>query len=293
MARRKKNLFDRVIRNYQEMEGFYYNRLFSLAMARFKWENLPESSNARQVEYYLCTRGSAIGFIDDVLKDVLILPCYYGGQFNLIGEPIDRTAYNPYGSYRYALTDENSVICWSNNLRIPDTQNLRMYARMLAELDVTLSVNAHALKTPILIKAQKEARLSLLNTYEQYAGNTPVIFADTAFDEANVTVLKTDAPNNTSSLYDLLCDRWNEAMSFLGIPNIAKQKNAHMLQDEVNRMQGGTIMSRNIGLEMRKDFCNRLNNLCGTKAKVSFSDTVGEEAWFIRAGSTEEGGTDV
>ena len=82
--------------------------------------------------------------------------------------------------------------------------------------------------------------------------------------------MNTQAPYLADKLYQLKTNIWNEALTFLGIPNVSVTKKERMLSDEVNRMQGGVFASRYSATEARKQACREINKMFGLNIDVEF-----------------------
>ena len=150
--------------------------------------------------------------------------------------------------------------------------DVRMFAKELYNLDRAISVNANAQKTPILIRCTENERLSLENVYMNYDGNKPVIFADKQLNPNAITVLKTDAPYVADKLYTLKTQKWNEALTYLGISNVNITKRERLITDEVTRNQGGTIASRYSRLESRRQACKQINEMFGLDIQCDYRE---------------------
>lgn len=241
-------------------------------MSMFKWEGLPDSVDVRYLEMELFLTGQALFFKDDVLG-YLALGCLANGSFDVYGEPKVRRAYSRYSGYNSdSFTDKDSVIIWNNYMRVPSAQDVMYYAKRLWDLDSTIDINAKAQKTPVLIQCDEKQRLSLLNVYKEYDGNSPVLFGDKNLDIKGFGVLKTDAPFVADKLYELKNQIWNEALTYLGISNVSYQKRERLITDEVTRSQGGTVASRYSRLAMREQACDRINELFGLDVSVKYRE---------------------
>ena len=82
---------------------------------------------------------------------------------------------------------------------------------------------------------------------------------------------------------------WNEALTYLGIPNISQTKKERMIKDEVERQNGGTLASRNSGLYMRRKACEEINEMFGLDISVVFRDGLEE---FSQLNSNERSDLD-
>lgn len=248
----------------------YYDRLTELSISMFEWRNLPETVDPRFLELTLFSNGMAVFFKDEV-EGYLALQCAISGPLDVYRIPIRRRAYAVNGFNR-ELDNKDSVIIFNNMLHKNSMLDVRMFARELYNLDRAISVNANAQKTPILIRCTENERLSLENVYMNYDGNKPVIFADKQLNPNALTVLKTDAPYVADKLYTLKTQKWNEALTYLGISNVNITKRERLITDEVTRNQGGTIASRYSRLESRRQACKQINKMFGLDIQCDYRE---------------------
>lgn len=270
----------------------YFNRLTELAISMFEYKNLPDSIDPRFLELTLFSDGQAVWFKDDVLNKEYALQVMTGGNLSVYRIPNNRRAYAVNG-YQKKLNENNSVIIYNNMLHTNSMLDVRMFAQRLYNLDRIIDVNANAQKTPILIQCRPEQRLTMVNLYKEYDGNSPVIFAGDNLDVNGIKVLKTDAPYVADKIYQLKTQIWNEVLTYLGISNINVQKKERLITDEVTRNQGGTIASRYSRLESRREAIDKINKMFGHEIEVDYREdfqvvdrenTMGED--------TTEGGDD-
>lgn len=268
---RRKTYFDEsaILNNRTYVQ--YVNRLTELAISMFKWSGLPESVDSRYIELHLFSNGCMVYFDDEVMGN-LCLDCTYNANLDVYGYPILRRAYSSYNGYNRLLKNSNSVIIWNNLLHIPSEADIRAYARRLWMLDRIIDVNANAQKTPILVQGNEKQRLSLINLYNEYDGNAPVIFGDSSLNAEGLKSISTGAPYVADRIYELKTQIWNEALTYLGISNINIQKKERLITDEVTRNQGGTVASRHSRLEARLQAVERINAMFGTSIEVSYRE---------------------
>lgn len=250
--------------------GLYYDALKQLAISMFEWKNIPDSIDERFLEITLFHKGAAIYFNDDVMGN-LALEVLLNGQFNVYRIPTRRTAIAANG-YKASLDDKNSVIIYENMIHTCPSYMCRKFARELEELDRTIDVNCRAQKTPVLIQGEETQMLSLKNVYMMFDGNQPVIFGNKNLDINSIKVLKTDAPFVADKLYTLKTQKWNEALTYLGISNVNTQKKERLVGDEVVRSLGGTFASRYSRLNARRQAADQINRMFGTKIEVDFRE---------------------
>ena len=248
----------------------YYDRLTELSISMFEWRNLPDTVDPRFMELTLFANGMAVFFKDEV-EDYLALQCAISGPLNVYRIPIRRRAYAVNG-YNRELDDKNSVIIYNNMLHKNSMLDVRMFARELYNLDRAISVNANAQKTPILIRCDENQRLTLENLYMDYDGNKPVIYGDKGLNPNALSVLKTDAPYVADKLYTLKTQKWNEALTYLGISNVNITKRERLITDEVTRNQGGTIASRYSRLQSRRMACAQINKMFGLNVQCDYRE---------------------
>lgn len=251
----------------------YYNRLLELAINMYEWKNLPDTVDERFLELTLFSDGMAVFFQDDGGLGYLCLQCMIGGELDVYRIPIDRTAYATNG-YQMRLSNQNSVIIFNNYTHTNSMLDVEMYARRLYEIDRTIDVNVKAQKTPVLIRATENQRLTLKNLYMQYDGNEPFIFGDKQLDMDGIKALKTDAPYVADKLNILKRQIWNEALTYLGIENSNTEKRERLVSDEITSNLGGVTAQRFCRLNARRKAAEQINKMFGLDIQVDFREEV-------------------
>ena len=268
MGRRKTNFEESAwMNNGTYMQ--YFNRLTELSVSMFEWLNLPDEIDERFLELTLFRDGKAVFFKDEDMDEYLALKCAVNGGFNVYGIPVNRRAYSPTNNYKKQLTQKDSVIIWNNYLHKNSVLDVKMFAKRLYNLDRIIDVNANAQKTPVLILATPEQRLTMINLYKEVDGNSPVVLGDKNLDLSNVKALSTGAPYVADKLYTLKTQIWNEALTYLGISNTNITKKERMISDEVVRNMGGIIASRYSRLESRRKAAEEINKMFGLNIEVN------------------------
>lgn len=270
MARRKTNFWESAVMNNATYIQ-YYNRLIELSIAMFDWTGLPDTIDPRFLELTLFKYGQAVFFEDEVMGYLALTNAVQSG-FDVYGYPVASRAYSPYNNYQKNLTLDDSVIIYNNYLRTPSSLDVEVFAKRLYNLDRVIDVNANAQKTPVLIKCAETQRLTMKNLYKEFDGNSPVIFGDNGLNDANFTVLSTEAPYVADRIYQLKTQIWNEALTYLGISNINVQKKERLITDEVSRNMGGVIASRYSRLNARQNACEKINKMFGLNVWCEYRD---------------------
>lgn len=248
----------------------YYARLTEIAISSFKWYNLPPTIDERFLELVLFSDGKVV-FFEEPDIGFLALRTMADGMPNVYDIPTRREAFASNGFHR-VLSPDDSVLIWNNRLRSPSRMDIEAFSLRLANLDETIDTNVNAQKTPIIIVCDEHQRLTLKNMYMQYEGNMPVIFGDKNLNIEGFRVLETGAPFVSKDLYELKQNVWNEAMTYLGVPNLAIEKRERLIIDEVHRSQGGTMANRNSRLAERQTACELINRMYGLNIWCEFRD---------------------
>lgn len=290
MLSRRRTQFEESLRMNSRSYRMYYNRLFELALARFEWENLPDTVDPRFLEVALFTQGQAVFFEDPVIG-FLSLRCLANGNFDVYGIPYRRTAVG-YNDYRMNLTAENSVIIFNNLLHSNSMWYIENFAQQLYTLDRAIAVNANAQKTPILLECEDSQRLTMENLFKEYDGNCPVIFTRKGFDKGNFGYLSTMAPYTGDKLYTLKQKIWNEALTFLGIYNSSADKKERMIVDELMVNQGDTMSYRDGFLKARNQAAKQINEMFGLNISCKYVENAVENNMERREASGEVYDTD-
>ena len=269
--RRNKTLFEESLMLNNQSYIQYVNRLTELSISMFEWKNLPPTIDRRYIELELFKNGSVVYFNDDVIGD-LCLDCICSGRLDVYGEPYIRRAYSRYNQYQKMLKSNNSVIVWNNYLRTNSVLDVEIFSRRLWLIDRIIDVNVNAQKTPVLVQGTEKQRLTLINLYKEFDGNTPFIFGDKNLDLNALKAIRTDAPYISDKLNQLKTQIWNEALTYLGISNINIQKKERLITDEVTRNQGGTVASRYSRLDCRRMAVDKINAMFGTNIEVNYRE---------------------
>lgn len=273
MGRRRKTNFETSLCANMRTYGQYMAILKQIAISMFEWKNLPDSVDARYLEIALFYDGAGLYFNDEVMGN-LALNMIFNGEFSVYGEPVSRRAFSRYNQYQKILDKNDSVIIWNNLDRTPTYPIIDMFARRLYNIDRAIDVNVNAQKTPTLIRCDEKQRLTLVNAYKEMDGNSPVIYADKSFDPSSITTLKTDAPYVADKLYELKSNLWNEALTYLGIPNANVMKRERLIKDEVLRSLGGTMANRYSRLQARQEAVEKINKMFGTNIEVGIKEEI-------------------
>ena len=260
----------------------YFNRFLEVAMNIYEWKNLPEEIDHRFLELTLATKGKAVFFKDEGLGEYLALNVAVGGAFNVYNIPTQRRAYASNG-YQAELNEKNSVLIYNNYMRTNEIPTLQLYAMRLYEIERAIDVNVKGQKTPKIIKATEDQRLTMLNLFKQYDGNEPFIFGDSKMNVGEaITAIDITSPYVADSLMILKQQYINEVYNYYGVSNSGVFKRARVQNAEVEANKGTMEIQRNIRLDARKEACEQINKMFGLNMDVEVRENVvtGSEELF-------------
>ena len=250
----------------------YLYRLMDLYMSVFEWKNLPVGCDARMLEWWLMFNGF-VGFIydetlekaapDDAPLGYAIMQLLLQGQMNMYQLPKQRSAYSVDSAIPLVqgLNKENSVIIFNSQMRVSPFPTLCMFASRLCNIERSIDVNVAQQKCPKVIKCNEKEKLSYENMINQVADNEMYIWGDSKLDLTKVETLDNTSPYVSSELNVLLHQKWNEALTYLGIENTNTDKKERMVTDEVLSNMGDVEANRFTRLNPRKKAANEINLL--------------------------------
>lgn len=250
--------------------------LLSLAINRFRWENLPETCDARYLEKTLHRTGIATlsHKKDDVKPVYTTLQAMPNGQYNMYGLPVKWRAVGYDGQTDYEVDNTNGELCYYSYSRTSPWNALEIYARRLAHYERTEEINLTHQMKPFIGIAPQEKKLELVNLLKQVEGGEPAILGDEhMLDLVNkVTVIDTQVPLITEDLARSYQNVLNQALMYLGIPHLAFEKGERMIEDEARANTSPTNIMLLDCLQARRDFCKKVNKKFNLNIAVYFNE---------------------
>ena len=266
----------------------YLNRFKRIALSIFEWVNLPKSMNARYIELCLYYTGQC-AFLKDKVYGFINTKACSNGVVNIYGLPTKINCFSyDYQSTRTLFTGLNpnlsdkqfeyqknneAILVMNNWDRLPTAPSMELFAFRLYNAERTCDVNLNAQRTPIVIAVDETQRMMLENLFQQYNGNQPFIFGDKSqLTDIPLKAINTQAPYVIDKICEYKKEIWNEALTYLGIQNIARDKKERLTESESNENNELVNLNLFAMLEPRKQACREFNEkfgLTGTSQEIS------------------------
>jgi hypothetical protein len=266
----------------------YLERMKKIAMSMFEWVNLPDSMNSRFLEMCLYYKGQAallydedFGYINTQAAD--------SGYINIYGLPTKINcfsySYNQIRDLYVADSGEEKnkecILVMNTYERVPTCASIELFAMRLAEAQRTADINMNSLRTPILIRTDRNQELTMRNLYAQYEGNTPVIYADKyQLNPDDIKVFKTDAPFIANDVMQYKIQIWNEMLTFLGVSNL-DEKRERLITSEIDSNNELVNLNLQSFLAPRKKACEEFNEKYGLMGEKAIDVKVRSDLYNI------------
>lgn len=246
----------------------YFERMKKIALSIFEWENLPETCNAEYLELCLFEKGVASLLYEDNIGFINANAIANEG-INIYNIPIKFNCQTANGLNFYRdLYIANSgkeknkecILIKNNQNKISTMSSITLFCYRLYIAERTIDTNMHAQRTPVTILCDDKQLYTVKNLYAKYDGFEPLIIGQKDLDQfETVKVLKTDAPYLIDKLEQYKEKIWNEALSFLGINNIAIEKKERLTENESNVNNELINMNLQSFLAPRLQACKEFN----------------------------------
>lgn len=253
----------------------WFNRLYDVALARFKWEGLEDSHflDERFIEQFLFWQPLMAGYHDPVMGN-LILPAMPSDNFDIIGDPKYLRAYGYNSNYqKTGLNKQNCAYLWCNMRRSPDAIVIKQFAQRLTNIDRTIDLNLAAQKTPRIAYANENTKLSVQNLVYQQDKYDPWLYlkGNPSPDDIKnmIGVLDLGVQYIGLQLEQQKKETLAEALTYLGIESNYNMKAERQFTTEVQMTLGQVEADRLSPLYSRQKFCKDYNRLFGTNISVS------------------------
>lgn len=252
----------------QTIYDYYFNKLLDFQINAIEWENLPSTVDAEFIEKSLITTGSCVFFEDEIIG-YLCLKAALSGEMNVYHTP---TKYNIYADNGYQTTRDinNSVIIYNNYTRTPGVWICKKYAYLLYQIETALILNLNTQKTPMILRANKNQRLTMENFQLLYETNVPVIRVDEDFDLKNLEVLKLNSDFTADKIFEMKQKVWDEALTQMGYETgiLLKSGGTNIIESAAPVKQA--LATRYTYLSAREKAVKKINSMFGLNISVGF-----------------------
>lgn len=254
---------------------FFRQQILKLALARFRWEGLPPTCDARFLEWQLICQGCATiarpaGRDDDAFLSLRAVP---QGRLTAYGLPAEWNAQGDNGTC-FAVSHENGVLVWENMLHTPLVTQVDALAWDMSDIVRTKQVNRVHVKVPFVLAGPREMREQMVNLYAQKVGNEPgIVVTDKMSDliESNVALFQTGVEYLGEKLNADLMETWNMTYTMLGIKNLPF-KTERQTADEIRDYDQPTELMTLGCLSERRRAAKDLNRRFGLDVNVYFNE---------------------
>lgn len=261
----KKN---RAVIENKKLYDYYLLKLTNKAIACYDWKNLPQTIDVRYLEHTLFVYGKALVFNEPNIG-LVVAKVSAGGPLDIYNVPTDRRAYASNGMTA-GCNETNSVLIYNTPMRNPSLFIAELYAQRLAEIDRTIDVNVKRQKTPFILTTNETQQLTVRNLMLQIDDNQYDIIVDKNFDNDMLKSIDITAPYVADKLQLLKEKTYREAINSLGINATNTEKKERMITSEVEGDNGDVENERFVGLMMRRQAVDKINEMFGTNIEVDF-----------------------
>lgn len=253
-----------------DITAWYFYKIHNLFCNRFKWKNLPKEILPWMIESFLFYNGVGAFSVDDVTEIPVFTRVSMCGLPDIYGIPEERWAYAVNG-YMEEKDKTDSVLCWDNYLALPYARSATIYATELANIWKTRQINLYHQRTPIVLQANTDDKLSMQIIQDDIANFVPVLRVKDDFQTDNIKALNMTAPYIGSELSEEEFRVMSKMLTDLGYESNPTTKRERLISGETQGNNGETEANRNIGLGLRKRACEQCNNLFGWNVDVEFN----------------------
>ena len=263
--------------------SYYAQTLTEIATTCFRWDGLPEGVDSEVLEYWLLRDGQCALVYDEAFRDdprmrapegFAVMQCVQNSEPDNYMLPTRIMAYSATGVNKsFRLDEDNAVLFLNTRLRYDMWAHIDWFAWRLADIDRAIDMNVQNQKTPKILAGSDDQELSLVNMAKKLALNVYYVFTKSKFDLSNIRTLDLSDTFKGVDMQVLKHQIWNEAMSFLGIPNVNEDKRERMVSDEVTYNQGDRVVRLDVRLRMRRRAIEECERVFGIRPTCEFVGT--------------------
>lgn len=239
--------------------------ILQVALSRFKWVNLPETCDARFLEWTLLHEGAAtIAFPKGHEDMILSLRAVQQLSRNMYDNPKRWRAMGITGKTDFLCDWNNGVFMWENETRFPTLTKINIWARELADIIRAKQVNRFHQKMPVIISGASEHQFDMSNLLKQITNGEPAVITTNGIDNIDVKVWNTGVEFHGQDYTEEYENTWNIIYRELGIPSMPF-KTERMVTAEVDNYSSQNKLAALSPLDTRRvaaeKFCERFHSI--------------------------------
>lgn len=265
------------LRDNNQAYANFFDRLFSIAISRFEYINVPPGFSVRELEMNLIQRGSCAAFYDDLSQLYLTLPFNPSEMFDVYGNPTEVQIFSHYNGFHITKRSDEISIFYNNYQRLPILPWIDDTARRLAKLLRTVDVNVSSQKTPVVISGLPEQALTMKNAGQKLEGFEHVLYVSNKFSMDQIKAVVPSVTLVAPEIWYLLQNIWNDALVKLGVFSTGQKKSFTANSVEAASSLGATSIHRMADLAPRIEAVENFNRLFGTDVTVQYRNIPEED----------------
>lgn len=260
----------------ESIQWMIERKLMEISMNRFTWEGMEEVGvNIRWMEMALNFTALAVfqpakakvtwqdGSTEDIgLGKYEALRAGAGTGLTRTGEPTSFWLYGMDGSNEQVRATD-CVPIWSNFMRIPDWDIIEIYAKRIANMDVTIEINAENARNLKVLKTTQNTSQSVNNINRALSSGARAVEVDTSsIDPMDaITVLDFEVkPDHIMNMHILRTREWAECMTLMGINNANQDKKERLTAAETAGNDDVIATIRETNLKARRIAAKQIND---------------------------------
>lgn len=270
-------------------ESALRSRVRMICLNLFEWEGLPDSVDPLYLEETLYRTGQ-LGFVKNSKYGIVglgiggmsDLNLYYRPQsLRVIGNGGFNQAFKPYIGDGIILPN-SGIYLKNNDMRMATMALIEPFIDKLDKIDNTINQVLIASSVPFIFTGEERDKVTFNNVLKQIEEYAPAIFVKSGLgtmEGLSTLDIKTAQTTTLTELYQIKKIVWGELLEFLGIESLSMEKNAHMLNAEVDASKDATNFNIDLMLKTRVEAAERMNELWGLNVKVHLkNDLLVDEA---------------
>lgn len=257
--------------NTEQLYTYFFTNLKNLAVSRFIYEGMTLIEQ-KYIEDCLFNHGVVMCDKDPIIDKPIY--SYFGMSDTLNVYRLPSKIWAIYGNGLtgdYKNIDDVAFIFenfYCNNLTLLKTD---YYASLLTLYTLTSVGNLNKQKFPYIIEGTNKTKLSMLNVGASIENFENAIYTENGSNVIDkIKLLDLKVPLIVEDIERCKKRCLNEYLTFLGILNNSSEKSERLITNESVNDNGETDINRLNAINIRKDFCNQINEKFNMNVSVKW-----------------------